>query len=65
MAIESTGQLIYSIKNAAQQNGLGPRGQVFVRVGKTGPEYEIQGMVVRQDLRGNCLVLELKDIPRS
>jgi hypothetical protein len=63
--INSAGQLINSIKNAAQENGLGPRGEVFVRVGKDGAEYQIEGMVVRRDLRGNCLILELKDVPRS
>lgn len=56
--IRNAGELVQYIQAAVAQHGATPHTEVRVRIGKTGPEYRINGLNAVQDQRGFSLVLE-------
>ncbi len=57
--IRNAGELIGYMQGAVEQANATPQTELFVRVGKLGPEYAIQGLTAQQDQRGLRLILEL------
>lgn len=59
MAIEKCGELIAYLETAAQEHGMTPHSDIFVRVGALGPVYRIDRLKGQADQRGIRFVLEL------
>lgn len=56
--IPCVGALMEYIVAAAEQHNARPETPIVVRVGKTGPEFQLLGLTAWEDQRGYRLILE-------
>ena len=59
MTIKKAGELVQYLATAAEQHGLSPLSDVFVRDGPAGALRRIQHVKAFRDQRGTAMILEL------
>lgn len=57
------GAVINGITNAAKEHGVSPHSPIVCRVGKDGPEMQVEHVIVKTTIAGPKVILQL--MPRN